>query len=254
MKNKENKNYKERFKKGFEILLYGRNPYEVWSDIIELFAITLQNNCTLHYKQNDMLKNVWEDRENTYLKIIKKYNKKEQKIITQMFALLVMEYEKNPNQDLLGEMYMLLGVSNSKAGQFFTPYNLCQCMSEITIDKKMIAKTVHKKGYVSINDCACGAGATLISAASQCDNLFKKLNYKNHVYFVGQDVDLRCVQMCYIQLSLLGLAGYVIHANTLTTPTVDFWKDNANIWITPYYNMDVWQGRILFHNANMLLT
>lgn len=254
MKNKTNESYIKRFENGFKILTRSRHYYTVWSDIISLFALSLVNNCTRHYLLNDKLKDVWEEREKEYLKIINSYNEKEQKIIPQMFALLVMEYEERPYQDLLGSMYMLLGISNKDAGQFFTPYSLCQAMSEITINKKELKRGVKEKGYISINDPSVGGGATLISSAEICDNLFNRLNYKNHVLFVGQDIDVICCRMAYIQLSLLGLAGYILHGNTLTKPDFDFMEDNINIYPTPYYNMDLWQGRILAHRKGMLLT
>lgn len=254
MKNKDNKNYKQRFGKGFNILIHARSQYEVWSDLMLLYANSLVNNCTRHYLMNDILKDVWEEREKQYIDTFNKYNEKEQRIIVQMFSLLVLECEQHPYQDLLGEIYMMLGISSKNNGQFFTPFDVCDCMSGLTFDKKSVAKTVHTKGYTSINDPTCGGGATLISSAKQCGTLFKKLNYKNHVLFIGQDIDLTCVRMCYIQLSLLGLAGYVLHGNTLTKPEFDFFKDNKYIYPTPYYNMDVWQRRIFFHNANMLLT
>lgn len=37
-KNLDDKNYLKRFENGFKILTYSRSPYEVWSDIIEIFA------------------------------------------------------------------------------------------------------------------------------------------------------------------------------------------------------------------------
>lgn len=41
------------------------------------------------------------------------------------------------------------------AGQFFTPYSVCQAMSEISFDPARFEDI----GFVSVNDCACGAGA-----------------------------------------------------------------------------------------------
>ena len=37
-----------------------------------------------------------------------------------------------------------------------------------------------------------------------------------HWLFVGQDVDLRCVRICAINLALRNLYGYVIQGNSLT--------------------------------------
>lgn len=232
------------------MLCRSRSPYEVWSDCMSLFAITISNSTTKQLTAvSDELKQIWDNREKEYLRIINKYDKKEQKLFPQMFALMVNELEERPDQDLLGALYMQAGIGNKNAGQFFTPYNLCDAMSRLTIDKKTLAKQVHTKGYVSVNDCACGAGATLVSASEQCKKLFKKLNYQNHVYFIGQDVDITCVHMCYIQLSLHGLAGYVIHGNTLTEPHP---KSLSQIWFTPVWFSNVWSMRRMFHNQDIL--
>ena len=140
-------------------------------------------------------------------------------------------------------------ISNNKAGQFFTPYNVCKMMSDVTFDRKAVGKQVHEKGYVSVNDCACGAGATLIASIEKCKEMFKKLNFQNHVYFVGQDIDRVCVNMCYIQLSLQGVAGYVVHGNTLTEPVP---KSLKQIWFTPMWFSNVWSARRLFHGQDIL--
>jgi hypothetical protein len=254
-KNAENKNYKQRFQNGFNILTRSKSPYKVWSDLMLLYATCLQNSCTQHYLKsgNEKLISVWNNREQQYINTITAYTEKEQKIIMQMFVLLIWEYELYPYQDLLGSIYMSLGIQNKNQGQFFTPYDLCKLSANVTIDKKTMSKAVKEKGYASICDPTVGGGAMLIASAERCNKIFNKLQYRNHVCFVGQDLDATCCHMCYIQLSLIGLAGYIVNANTLTTAKVDFYKDNEKIWITPYYNSDVWQGRILFHNLGMLM-
>ena len=51
--------------------------------------------------------------------------------------------------------------------------------------------------------------------------------------------------MCYIQLSLLGVAGYVKIGNSITDPITD--KDSyENYWFTPMYFSPVWTMRRLF--------
>lgn len=248
----EDKDYKKRFMNGFQILCRSRHSYTVWSDCMELFAITMSNSVMVQLKEQEPFKSIWEERENKYLKVINSYTKKEQRLFPQMFALIVEELEERPNQDLLGELYMMLQISNKNAGQFFTPYNICEAMSNLTFDRKELGKTVHKKGYASVYDPACGAGATLISASETCKGMFKKYNYQNHVYFVGQDIDITCVHMCYIQLSLHGLAGYVIHDNSLIKPEPVLPDDFEKIWFTPMWFNEVWTMRRLFHNQDIL--
>lgn len=248
MKN-ENKNYKQRFMNGFKMLVHTKSPYKVWSDLMLLYAIEIANTTLRPLKESEPFKNVWNEREKQYIEVIKTYTKKEQKIISQMFTMLVLELEENPNQDLLGSLYMMLEISNKNSGQFFTPYSVCELMSSITVDKKNLTKQIKQNGYITINDCACGAGATLISAVEHCKGMFKRLNYQNHIMVVAQDIDITCVQMCYIQLSLYGMAGYVMHGNTLTEP---FITDLHRIWFTPIWFSDVWTMRRLFHNQDIL--
>ena len=248
-KEDEDRDYKKRFLNGFKILTRSRNMYEVWSDAMYLFATGIANPSILPLRELKPFDDVWNERKQEYLRVIKKYSKKEQKLFPQMFALLVEELEKNPNQDLLGEIYMMAGISNRDKGQFFTPYSVCQLMAMTTMQKKAVARTVHTDGYASVYDSACGAGATLIAAIEQCSKMFKKLNYQNHVYFVGQDVDRTVANMCYIQLSLHGVAGYVVIGNTLTEPVV---TDLHRIWFTPTWFSDMWTLRRLFHGQNIL--
>lgn len=248
-KSRIDKTYKQRFLDGFKILTRTRSLYEVWADAMFIFAVGIANPTIIPLKQNKQFNEVWEQRENEYLRIINKYTKKEQKLFPQMLALLIQELEREPNQDLLGELYMQSGISNKYAGQFFTPYNICELMAKLSFDRKEIGKIVHTRGYASVYDCACGAGATLIGAINECKKIFKKLNFQNHVYFVGQDIDKTVANMCYIQLALQGVAGYVVVGNSLTEPVV---TDLHRIWFTPMWFSQVWSFRRLFHGQDLL--
>ena len=179
----ENKNYKQRFMKGFHMLTGAKSLYTVWSDLMLLYSIEIANTAMRPLKDNEPFKEVWNEREEQYIKTIKTYNKKEQRVISQMFTMLILEL------------------------------------------------------------------ATLVCASEICKSMFKKYNYQNHIMFVGQDIDITCVQMCYIQLSLHGLSGYVVHGNTLTEPEV---TDLHRIWFTPMYFNNVWTMRRLFHGQDIL--
>ena len=51
----------------------------------------------------------------------------------------------------------------------------------------------------------------------------KGIDYRRKSFFVAQDIDIRCVWMAYIQLSLYGIPAVVIHGNTLTMETWSQW-------------------------------
>lgn len=130
-------------------------------------------------------------------------------------------------------------------GQIFTPYHVCELMAEMTMDNTV--KKVEQDGYISINDPCCGAGATLIAGIHAARKQLEKanLNYQNHLLVVAQDIDETVALMCYIQLSLLGVAGYVKVGNSLTEPMTG--NDNKeNYWFTPMYFSNVWVLRRIF--------
>lgn len=94
-------------------------------------------------------------------------------------------------------------------------------------------------------DPACGAGATLIAAADIMLNEYN-VNFQTRALFVGQDIDYTTGLMCYIQMSLIGMAGYVHIGNTLTEPMTGhalFGDGGENTWYTPMYFSGIWEGR-----------
>ena len=61
--------------------------------------------------------------------------------------------------------------------------------------------------------------------------------------------------MCYIQLSLLGCAGYVVIGNSITEPmtgNVLFGEESSRCWYTPMFFCDVWNTRRAIENFRLL--
>lgn len=67
-----------------------------------------------------------EVREKEYLTLQKKYTKAEMQVMSEMLGMAVAALDENPDQDLLGEIFMTLGLGNEHNGQFF---HSLQCMS-----------------------------------------------------------------------------------------------------------------------------
>lgn len=78
-----------------------------------------------------------------------------------------------------------------------------------------------KEGPITINEPACGSGAMVIGAVWAMKR--QNFDYRNKSFFVAQDIDIRCVWMAYIQLSLYGIPAVVIHGNTLTMEEWSHW-------------------------------
>lgn len=236
-----NDNIKD-FLKTFHILTYANSKWDVWQDFIYM------SSCSF---SNAVAKNDYVNRENAYLRTINKYSERDRKLFPKLLTKLTMALEHNPEQDFLGKIFMELELGSRNKGQFFTPYDVCKLMSEINL--LGLEDDVNRFGYHSINDPTCGAGATLIASANVARSILGKKgkNFQNYILFTGQDIDETVGLMCYLQLSLLGCAGYVKIANTFTDPMRK--NDDINkYWFTPMYFSDIWKIRRMVEKANSI--
>lgn len=230
----------------FDSLCGKYSRWEVWQDFIVMSATAISNAADHIHADR---------REENFRKIAAKYSASEHHVFAKMLSEVVMGLDENSDQDLLGTLYMNLNLGNDHAGQFFTPYNVCRMMAGMTYGCDL-ADQFKGKEWISCNDCASGAGATLIAFANECRR--NHINYQTDVLFVAQDIDYICACMCYIQLSLLGCAGYVVVGDTLANPSVCYDStgllpiDSGNVWYTPMFNSNVWIRRRLMAQAEVI--
>lgn len=215
------------------------SPWTVWADFVVMSAVGISNTVDKDHAV---------EREKTYMALASKYDRSELECLSRMFAEVVNGLEEDPDQDFLGDLFMALELGNEHKGQFFTPYSVCRMTAKMTYGKDLEAK-IDQRGWVSVNDPACGAGALLVAFANECR--LQHTNYQTSVLFVAQDIDHIVGCMCYIQLSLLGCPGYVVIGNSLTEPCSGIDGDplipvpGDNIWYTPMYFRDAWHYRRL---------
>lgn len=231
--------------KAFESLCGRHSRWNVWADWITMSAIAISNRVDLVHR---------EEREKTYRKIQEKYTAPEMQTMAEMLGQVVMALDENQDQDLLGELYMTLELGNDHAGQFFTPYDVCRFMAEL--NSQNIKLLVQEKGWIGAADPACGAGATLVAFVNECRR--QGINYQTDTFIVGQDIDFTVAMMCYIQLSLLGCAGYIVIGDTLAHPATSIDsrglipRDDGNVWYMPMYFRDIWNWRRAFAQVDMM--
>ena len=109
-----------------------------------------------------------------------------------------------PFRDILGELFMRLDVNSARAGQFFTPWPIAEMMARMQFDRAGFERLVEEKGVVTVCDPAVGSGVMLLAFAKVIhDELGRWGTGKLRLY--GQDIDVRCVNMCRIQLRMNGL-------------------------------------------------
>ena len=238
----EKTDYSREFIKKFNSLAASKSRWTIWEDFVVLFACSISNAV-------DRSKEHYDIREQRYLRTIKKYTKDESEVFPELAALVICALDENPEQDYLGKLFMDLDLGNEHNGQFFTPYHVCQLMADISCslgDDIFSVKTV--------NDPACGAGATLIAGYHTYRKLYaeKNLNAQNYILMFAQDIDETVALMCYIQLSMLGIAAAVKVGNTLTDPMCSS-ASTENYWYTPVYFLPPWSDRRLIREVCKLM-
>lgn len=194
--------------------------YQIFSDWVECSALAISNTCRLHHDK------IWQDREDRYIAIMQKYSDDEKTKFAEMLAFLTESYEEDLT-DVLGEVYMEAQLGSKETGQFFTPYHLSELCSSLAVSDSIMS---FSDGITELNEPSCGAGGMIIATAVA----MKKagINYQTHLRVVAQDLDWRCVYMCYVQLSLLGIDAIVVQGDTLQEP-YHIGYDKGRILITP---------------------
>lgn len=223
----EKRDYKKEFCTLMDKFAFRYSRWQVWNDFLSLSAISLANVIPTPEK---------EEREKKYHAIINSYQEEEREIFPQMLNLVVLALSDNPEQDFLGSLYHYLELHQEQKGQFFTPYHICEFMSEIQFSDTEADEVLKEKSYISVNDPACGAGAMLIAFA----NVARKhgINYQEQVLFVAQDIDRTAAMMCYIQMSLLGCPAVVAIGDSLVKP---FPHPDNEVWCTLFYYLNQWR-------------
>lgn len=196
------------------------STYDIFSDWIEVMALSLSNGCRLIHDE------VWKSREDRYFQIYARYTKGEFERFSQCFAYLTLAFENFNYDDILGNIYMQLGCSNKETGQFFTPYYLSRLMAEINIPVDYDGKEV-----ITVNEPTVGAGGMIIATAEVLH--LRGFNPQRCMKVIAQDLDWRAVYMSYVQFSLLGLNAEVAQGNTLVEPYPTISLPPERVLMTP---------------------
>ena len=189
----ENRNYKKEIADTIQGMSGKYNPYQIFRDWCEMYAISIQNSCVLWHDA------VWQSRENIYKSLWNKYDESEHDAFGKMTCLYAIALQCEIG-DLLGEIFMESGAGNASAGQFFTPFD------------------VLKEEKIHMTEPSIGSGGMVIATAKYLKE--RGINYQKKLKVVGQDLDWLAVYMSYIQLSLLGIDAIIVQGDTLTEPYV----------------------------------
>ena len=229
--------------KGLKTLGSRHSLWSVFEDWLKVCAISISNSVDWNHR---------EEREQQYLETINKYTPDEQKILVETFSELVValerEHTKSGPMDLLGKVFHALELHNKYHGQFFTPFHICEFMGHIALGDggeagNAVNGALSQKGYVSVCEPCVGSGGMVLGFAKAMYQ--EKLNYCEQMVAYCCDIDIKCVYMAYLQLSLYGIPAVIIHGNSLT---LEEWSQ----WYTPVYMLRGWPLRE--RTANLLET
>ncbi len=195
------------------------------SDVFECGAIALSN--TVDFTQ-------YEPRETRYKEMIAGYRPQEQKAASEIFGMIFallssMTYSNGGFRDYLGELFMGLNLGNSASSQFFTPYHVSKMCAKMTLDDTIVSEKQRNGEILTFYEPCCGSGGMVLAIIDVLYNDYK-FNYAHNCFVVCEDIDIRCVHMAYLQLSLAGVPAIVKHQNALSRELWSVWKTPAYIF------------------------
>ena len=200
-----------------------RHPYTVFKDFCELAALSFSNAVD---------RAQFEIRKARYLQIVKGYKVDEVARFPKMLACLTLSLSERM-KDCLGQLFMALELGNSRAGQFFTPYEISLLMAKmLSGDAGQLCKA---RGFVCVMEPAVGAGGMVIATAQAFAD--KGINYQQAMHATCIDIDATAVHMAYVQLTLLHIPAIVVHGNALS-------MEQWGYWLTPAHVLGFWNAKL----------
>lgn len=209
-----------------------RRVSQVFADFCEISAITLRNAVDRSDQQ------AHQAREERYLELIGGYTPDETHRFAELLSLVTVELERRP-ADILGDLYMTLGLGNARTGQFFTPFSVSTLLAQMTVGDAIAQ--LDERPFITLSEPAVGSGGMVIAVADALRD--QSINYQRQLHVTAQDIDITAVHMAYVQLSLLYIPAVVIHGDTLKVEQLDTWP-------TPAHVIEGWAQRLTSHTSD----
>lgn len=197
-----------------------QHRYDVFRDFVTMAAISLHNGIV----RDPVL-------EEEYLGIIGRYSKEDARRFPELLGELVMMLEVEP-ADVLGAVYLELGLGNDNAGQFFTPPAVSKLMAQVTHGETL--KDL-KAPFITLSEPACGAGGMVLAFVNVM--ISEGMNPAERLWVQCIDVDRLAALMCFVQLSLWNVPAEVLVGNTLS-------MEMRERFCTPAHYLGNWESKL----------
>ncbi|GHC56097.1 N-6 DNA methylase [Roseibacillus persicicus] len=180
------------------------SPLEVFRDFATMAA------CSL----------AMQTREEEYLQIAGKYERKELGDIAKALGALVVEMEEFPFTDLLGHYYCEVNAKSGRdqRGEFYTPREVNKLMARMSVNTEEI---VEKGLPFTMNEPACGSGGIVLALAEE----LAPHNAVDLMRVTAQDISKVGCDMAYVNLTLWAIPAHIIWGDTLRNTVNESWKN-----------------------------
>ena len=168
---------------------------------VRMMALAIERPCVIGEASISRIEDEWK-------RLRSGYTDEQYSHVVASFALLTEALERKREEFLGHIMESCLAATNQGNGQFLTPVSVSGMMA-----RTLSAPPPDDEYIISVNDCCCGAGVLLIEAA---EALHAAGWQQRNIYIDAGDVDGHALDMCYVQLSLLGYSAVTHHQNALT--------------------------------------
>jgi type I restriction-modification system DNA methylase subunit len=204
-------------------LSYGQHLFTTFRHFVEVSAIAFSNVA-------DPINRA--AREEQYLSIVRQYTPEEFQKFPSLLGMLVACLEQE-STDVLGVLYHRLELHNEQAGQFFTPYPVCQAMANMLVhDAKEL---IEQQEFLRAHEPCVGSGAMIMALAQALRE--EGINYQQCLHVTAVDRDLLAVQMAYVHCTLLHIPAIIVHSDTLRAEVYSVWRTFAHV-------MGLWDAKL----------
>ncbi len=167
-------------------------------------------------------------REAEYLEEAKRWERAELDLFAEALGALILEMEKHPFEDLIGEYYIEFALSQKGQqwnGEFRTPKPICDLMARMTLGD---VSSLPTEGPITVCEPACDAGAMILSFALACPP-----EARRSLRVTAIDISRTACDMTFINTTLWGISTRVIHGNNLSTECWAAWLNIHHIMPWP---------------------
>ena len=179
----------------------GQSQYEVFRDFLECAYRSIRGSL--------LIGDQWQENEDQYMRIASTRRcDKTMNRMSEMLGITTLALEVSC-EDFLGPVFMDVA-AGKELGQFFTPAELNRLIARFIYPMDQLLKD---RRYFTAQEPAAGMGGMVLAVAE----IMREHDYCPawHCHWQMVEIEFKAMCGCYIQTSLAGVSGIVIHGDTL---------------------------------------